>query len=76
MQDRHKETEEDDHVNLSEVCTSSKIANAAENPEDWMLKIEDINERMAGVDENCEKLEAEIEIKILSLDYYGYYHKE
>merc|ERR1711862_959072 len=66
LQDRCKETEEDDHVNLLEICTSSKMASAAENPEDWMLQIEDANERMAGVDSSYEKSEAEIKIKILA----------
>ena len=66
LQDRCKETEEDDCMNLLEVFTSSKMANTAENPEDWMLQIEDINERMAGVDASYKKSEAEIKIKILA----------
>ena len=66
LEDRCKETEEDDYMNLLEARTSSKMVNAAENPEDWMLKIEDFNERMAGVDANYKKSEAEIKIKTLS----------
>ena len=52
LEDRYKVTEEDNYMNLLEVYTSSKMVNTTENPEDWMLKIEDINERMAGVDAN------------------------
>ena len=66
LEERYEETEEDDHINLLEVYTSSKMTNTAENPEDWMLKIEDINERMAGVDNGYKKADAEIKIKILA----------
>ena len=34
LEDRYKETEEDNYMNLFEVYTSSKMTNTAENPED------------------------------------------
>ena len=62
LEDRYKETKEDDYMNLLEVYIGSKMANTVKNLEDWILKIEDTNERISGVDTNYEKFEAEIKM--------------
>ena len=60
LESRYKEIEEEDFTNLLEMCTESKMEDASVNLEDWMLDLEDINERMSGIDASYAKSEAEI----------------
>ena len=61
-----KEIKEEDRMSKLETCAESKIEDASAKPEDWTKDLEDVNERMPGIDARHAKSEAEIKIKMIT----------
>ena len=66
LDERHKETEIEDYMSLLEAYACTEMKSTSENPEDWMMKIDDLNQRMKGISAACEKSEDEMKTKILA----------
>jgi hypothetical protein len=53
------------YIALLEKFTSSKMLSSKDDPEDWILELEDLNLQMKSIDPSYEKSETEMRAKIL-----------